>query len=1386
MARRREAQPIYEAAALWREHCFIGSGGMFIYGANLWTLQNLMALRKAFTGTPLSGSDSFLDKFKRQISGQPEHVIHLAAEMLWILFLFPRKLLGVERKRELITTVWGWAFPSLDAHHRLLRDEVLAGIGSAGTAFNTQRDRELEALIDIVIAVKQKGLPADAAPQEVVQVIDSLPTARARNIRHILLHLLYPDQFERIASLPHKRDILKAFSKEPVVDALLRRNPYEADQRLLVIRTQLEERLPGRELDFYDPDLHVQWARPKDTAKRKEPRRKESAGGGPGAPGTASGNAFLDPNTTSREALLVTPAINSALADALIRGRPYANMTQVDRLLGNHGLTPEQRANVYLHLWKPLDVNSATGGEMLLVPGIDRTLAYQIEASRPFRGLDHFRGVVGRTLTDVEVARLERYVTLGTRSTDIGRQALAGLSLAEELASRADVPEPPPDLILAAFLLLAHDAQLGARSALALHTAMQVRIPARRMDPEAPGRLLLQRYGLHTDVFPRLGSPASGPFSSAILSAAGQVCSAVATNGGNTLSARHVIALLLVPGRYSALPVLEHSGFSIPDLREAFLATVTNSQRLKESPEAWRRLLGGGEPAAEAERLLYAGFSTDALGGAKAGITRADDRLGVLKDVTALCEVLAARQTRPPLAVGLFGDWGTGKSFFMELMRKEIEALGRLNPAFYCERVVQVWFNAWHYMDTNLWASLAARVFEELAEQPKRWEPDKDVRAQLFEQLQASSGVLAQAVEEKKDAEALIDDIQKQRAARQQNVAATAQIVIAAAAAKLHQDPGVQAQLRDAQDRLGLDDAQANVEQARSQARAYGRILRRLATMAVALWREPRFLLAGIILFAAVTSGALWALRHADWLAGGARWFAIAAAWVAGALAALAPAFGYVSRAVGWLEDVGRQLEQQRQAEQRQEDLAFQREMMRLDEREREARARVDALDREIEELKAGRRLQRFILERHASTEYRQHLGIVNLIRNDFEQLSKLLSDAEREGEASRQAPPTGDGAAEAAGTRKPALPQVDRIVLYIDDLDRCPEDRVVEVLQAVHLLLAFPLFVVVVGVDSRWLLLSLEDHYSTLRGRFHGPGQTDRTTEEGWSTTPQNYLEKIFQIPFTLRPMEQAGFASLVEALLPVEDARTDGVESVTALPAPTDAEPQHDALGVAAAPPVDTQPPRPTGNTEVEEEAEEELDNEELEDEEDVPVLPPNPQGLTVDARERRLIQCLPPLIASPRALKRFTNVYRFLRVQQRGPDLQRFRGTDEHPGEFEVAAVLLAALVGYPAEASQLLHQVLISPGKHWWERVEAGEWMKQWPTDSADTGEEGARLGTGRLGRPVLRDVLLELRTTVPLAEHTPATFARWTREVARFSFQSGRILSVRTPGEVDAA
>ena len=48
-----------------------------------------------------------------------------------------------------------------------------------------------------------------------------------------------------------------------------------------------------------------------------------------------------------------------------------------------------------------------------------------------------------------------------------------------------------------------------------------------------------------------------------------------------------------------------------------------------------------------------------------------------------------------------------------DLAKKADERLPEAWP--FCHQVCQVRFNAWHYVDTNLWASLAATMFDTLA-----------------------------------------------------------------------------------------------------------------------------------------------------------------------------------------------------------------------------------------------------------------------------------------------------------------------------------------------------------------------------------------------------------------------------------------------------------------------------------------------------------------------------------------------------------------------------------------------------------------------------------------------------------------------------------------------
>jgi hypothetical protein len=73
------------------------------------------------------------------------------------------------------------------------------------------------------------------------------------------------------------------------------------------------------------------------------------------------------------------------------------------------------------------------------------------------------------------------------------------------------------------------------------------------------------------------------------------------------------------------------------------------------------------------------------------------------------------------------------------------------------------------------------------------------------------------------------------------------------------------------------------------------------------------------------------------------------------------------------------------------------------------------------------------------------------------------------------------------------------------------------------------PLFVVVVAVDPRWLLGALHHHYREL---FDGNANPSGYEPPDDLVSPLDYLDKIFQIPFALRPMEPAATGTYLATL--------------------------------------------------------------------------------------------------------------------------------------------------------------------------------------------------------------------------------------------------------------
>ena len=130
----------------------------------------------------------------------------------------------------------------------------------------------------------------------------------------------------------------------------------------------------------------------------------------PAAAAAPTSGAMLDPNSATKEQLVAVPGMTAAAADALIAGRPYQDMLAVDKALSS--LSADARKRVYAKLWKPIDLNTAKGGEILLIPGVGKRMQHEFEEYRPYKSIETFRREIGKYVDKAEVARLEQYVSI--------------------------------------------------------------------------------------------------------------------------------------------------------------------------------------------------------------------------------------------------------------------------------------------------------------------------------------------------------------------------------------------------------------------------------------------------------------------------------------------------------------------------------------------------------------------------------------------------------------------------------------------------------------------------------------------------------------------------------------------------------------------------------------------------------------------------------------------------------------------------------------------------------------------------------------------------------------------------------------------------------------
>ncbi|WP_238388188.1 KAP family P-loop NTPase fold protein [Hymenobacter sediminis] len=92
----------------------------------------------------------------------------------------------------------------------------------------------------------------------------------------------------------------------------------------------------------------------------------------------------------------------------------------------------------------------------------------------------------------------------------------------------------------------------------------------------------------------------------------------------------------------------------------------------------------------------------------------------------------------------------------------------------------------------------------------------------------------------------------------------------------------------------------------------------------------------------------------------------------------------------------------------------------------------------------------------------------------------------------------------------------ITRLVVLIDDLDRCSPDRLIENLEAIKLFVNVPKTAFIIGADPRIVKHAIEYRYKS-RITADEPTNADARTERISDQFVRDYLEKLIQIPYYL-----------------------------------------------------------------------------------------------------------------------------------------------------------------------------------------------------------------------------------------------------------------------------
>lgn len=269
MARRPNDEILYKAFRDFQNLCILGDHSLLWPNKESWTQGNVTEVKRRMVDSPIFGRElSFEEKLTEQMKDASQEQWIIICDIYFLYFL-PSTHISFDKKERDIR--WaaeegGLSLPSSDSH---VWEALRFGFTRTSQRYH-QKYRQFWLVLYFAYQVKTMENPeAVITTPQIMQdtldlILENMPNKadRAYDMRHAMLYMAFPDQYERIISSRDKERIVETYRKQISGEI-----PSDIDRAIRKVRDVLSKRFENlsRPFDFYQ-EIKAEWRPPGEKA----------------------------------------------------------------------------------------------------------------------------------------------------------------------------------------------------------------------------------------------------------------------------------------------------------------------------------------------------------------------------------------------------------------------------------------------------------------------------------------------------------------------------------------------------------------------------------------------------------------------------------------------------------------------------------------------------------------------------------------------------------------------------------------------------------------------------------------------------------------------------------------------------------------------------------------------------------------------------------------------------------------------------------------------------------------------------------------------------------------------------------------------------------------